>query len=162
MNWHRFLASVILLLLGPPGQTLAHGTKITYQSTQAIAIQANYDTGEPMQQAQVVVYAPANPSQPWLQGTTDGTGQFLFRPDPAQPGNWQVKVRQAGHGDIVTIPVGEVAGTAAVPGLSNRRDLFSARASTPGLSPIQTGLMGAAVVWGFIGTALFFARGKQK
>ncbi len=43
---------------------------------------------------------------PWLTGICDQQGRFSFTPDPDLPGTWDVQVRQAGHGDIIHIPVG--------------------------------------------------------
>lgn len=103
--------SALLALLGcwmatlSSGVAQAHGVKLEYQNTQAIQIQAAYDTGEPLAQAQVAVFAPDDPAKPWLTGTTDDQGRFVFTPDEAQTGGWEVQVRQAGHGDIVTIPL---------------------------------------------------------
>jgi nickel transport protein len=140
---------------------LAHGAHIDYQPTASIQIQARFDSGDPMQGAQVTVYSPADPSAPWLQGTTDDQGQFVFVPDASAPGNWEVTVRQAGHGDIVSIPVGGSA--------EESTDMAAVVADTPTqgaaalgqLTPMQQGITIGAVIWGFVGTALFFARGKR-
>ncbi|MGP1372757.1 carboxypeptidase regulatory-like domain-containing protein [Almyronema epifaneia] len=136
--------------LGAQTQAIAHGAKIDYQVQSAVAIQSSYDNGEPMRQAQVAVYAPDNPSEPWLTGQTDDAGKFVFTPDPAIAGNWEVQVRQAGHGDIVAIP------------LNADSELQAAivKGST-GYSLPQLVLMGLAGIWGFVGTALFFSRGKR-
>jgi len=147
------------LLLGSGGAIAiampawGHGVDLSYRQTQAVEITATFDSGEPMANAQVVVYAPDEPSQPWLTGTTDEQGRFLFSPDRDEAGTWEVTVRQAGHGDVVTIPVDAEAGTTLA---------TATRASGDGeLSPLQQWVLAAAVIWGFIGTALFFARGKQ-
>jgi nickel transport protein len=103
---------------------------------------ATYDTGEPLAGGQVTVYAPDDPTAPWLTGACDDEGRFVFTPDPDKPGTWDVQVRQAGHGDIVHIPIG--AGVTSSGG--------------GGFSPAQIVLMAACVVWGFVGTALFFSR----
>lgn len=129
---------------------LAHGANIEVSQGQ-IQIQATYDGGDPMANAQVLVYSPENLEEPWTEGTTDDNGQFSFAPDLGQPGAWEVTVRQAGHGDIVTIPVGEsasAAGAGAGPALA-------------GLSPTQQWVTIGSVIWGFVGTALFFSRGKR-
>jgi nickel transport protein len=140
---------------------LAHGAHIDYQPTASIQIQARFDSGDPMQGAQVTVYSPADPSAPWLQGTTDDQGQFVFVPDASEPGNWEVTVRQAGHGDVVSIPVGGSA--------EDGTEMAAVVADTPPqgaaavgqLTPMQQGITIGAVIWGFVGTALFFARGKR-
>lgn len=132
-------------LVGWSTKASAHGATVDYQTVQAISINAVYDGGQPMADAQVTVYAPNDPSTPWSTGTTDEQGRFTFTPDADQPGNWEVKVRQAGHGDIVTIPVGETV----------------AEAGSDSYTPVQKALLGAAGAWGFLGTALFFARKKS-
>jgi nickel transport protein len=95
--------------------------------------------------AQVTVYAPNDPSTPWLTGVCDDEGRFSFTPDSSESGTWDIQVRQAGHGDIVHIPVGAAsAGT-------GDSDSYSA---------LQIILMAACVIWGSVGTALFFMRRK--
>lgn len=132
----------LLIILGLPMHAYAHGVKIEYTSSMAIEIVAKYDSGEPMSGAQVVVYAPDDPSTPWLTGVCDDEGRFTFTPDSSKPGTWDVQVRQAGHGGIVHIPVGE--------------DMVSG--GTGGYSVIQIVLMAACVIWGGVGTALYFSR----
>lgn len=141
-----------LMLMGLVGRVHAHGVEIEYQSTQALDIQATYDTGEPMKNAQVSVYAPGKDT-PWLTGTTNDQGRFTFAPDTSQPGNWEVKVRLAGHGGILAIPV------AANQGGANQGGTAIAQKHT-GYTPLQQGVMTLSVIWGLVGTALFFARRK--
>jgi nickel transport protein len=142
MNWKAVLLLVSVLLLSTAGAAFAHGAKIEYTVGMAVEIQATYDTGEPMAGGQVTVYAPDDPSTPWLTGVCDEEGRFAFAPDPDKPGTWDVQVRQAGHGDIVHIEIGAGAATSGGSGLT-----------TP-----QILLMAACVAWGCIGTALFFSR----
>jgi nickel transport protein len=134
----------LMLALGVTATAFAHGAKIDYTINVAVEIQAAYDTGKPMAGGQVTVYAPDDLSTPWLEGACDEEGRFTFTPDPAIPGTWDVQVRQAGHGDIVHIPIGE--------------DMMMT--GSTGYTPLQIVLMGASVLWGFIGTALFFSRRK--
>jgi len=136
------LISTLFIALAAPLGVSAHGAKIEYSVNMAVEIVATYDSGEPMGAAQVTVYAPDDPATPWLNGTTDEGGRFTFTPDPSIPGTWDVQVRQAGHGDIIHIPIGE--GTAS--------------GGTSGFTPIQIVLMSASVIWGFVGTALYFSR----
>ncbi|WP_225894664.1 carboxypeptidase-like regulatory domain-containing protein [Leptolyngbya sp. O-77] len=145
----------------------AHGVDITYQETQAIALEARYDGGQPMSGAQVAVFSPADPQTPWLRGTADESGRFLFAPDPSQPGNWEVQVRQAGHGEILVIPVGGGAAAGAgepASAATSSSETSSSAISPPGLrsggglNPIQRFVMAASVIWGCVGTALFFSR----
>ena len=145
MKWKLLVALFTLLLaLGLTATAFAHGAKIEYTISMAIEICAAYDTGEPMAGGQVTVYAPDDLSTPWLTGICDEEGRFTFTPDPSKPGTWDVQVRQSGHGDMVHIPIGEGV----------------AMSGTTGHTPLQIVLMGACVVWGFVGTALFFLRGR--
>jgi nickel transport protein len=144
----------------------AHGAHISYRSTESIQIQARYDSGEPMEGAQVMVYSPESLSDPWMQGITDDQGQFAFAPDPSHPGNWEVTVRQAGHGDVVVIPVGNPAGGSLEAAAEGAAESSETPAPEPvsriaQRSPVQQGITIGAVIWGFVGTALFFSRGKR-
>ncbi|MEM6612646.1 MAG: carboxypeptidase regulatory-like domain-containing protein [Cyanobacteria bacterium P01_C01_bin.72] len=144
-----------MALLSIPEKTFAHGANIEYRETSAIAIQAKYDDGTPMANAQVVIYAPSDRANPWLKGVTDSQGNFSFVPerDPENIGNWDVKVRQSGHGDITSIPVNQA-------GLASISPAHLASAGAAYTLP-QKMLMAAAIGWGFIGTALFFARSQS-
>ena len=142
MKWQIILPLTLLFALGLTATASAHGAKIEYTISVAVEIRAAYDTGEPMAGGQVTVYAPDNPSTPWLTGVCDEEGRFVFTPDPSKPGIWDVQVRQSGHGDMAHIPIGE--------------DM--AMAGTTGYTALQIVLMGVCVVWGFVGTALFFSR----
>ncbi|MEM1426534.1 MAG: hypothetical protein AAGF75_08295 [Cyanobacteria bacterium P01_H01_bin.130] len=90
---------------------LAHGAHVTYQVIQTssgptVRVLAAYDTDEPMAAAQVSIYHPETPQTPWMTGITDPGGQFEFSPDSSNKGvgEWAIKVRQAGHGALVTLP----------------------------------------------------------
>jgi nickel transport protein len=132
----------ILVIVGVVTPVSAHGAKIEYTVSMAVQIQAAYDSGEPMAGGQVTVYAPNDPATPWLKGECDEEGRFIFTPDPAIPGTWDVQVRQAGHGDIVHIPLGEEM----------------ALSGGGGFTTLQIVLMSASVIWGLVGTALYFRR----
>ena len=144
-KWRAIAACVGVLVLSllMPAEALAHGVNIQYTSDIEITIVAKYDNGEPMAGAQVVVYAPDDVSTPWLIGVCDDEGCFSFTPDASIPGIWDVQVRLAGHGGMVHIPVGE--GTATSGGIG-------------GYSYLQIALMIVCVIWGSIGTALYFRR----
>jgi nickel transport protein len=151
---------ILLLLLFSSGLSqpvLAHGARIDYQQTSAIVIRATYDDGTPMAKAQAIVYAPNDPATPWLKGMTDESGKFSFVPDPDLSGDWDVKVRQSGHGDIVSIALdkGTITGEKTEP-VAPGNSLTSN--NNPNYSPSQKMVMAIAGVWGFIGTALFFSR----
>ncbi len=140
------------------GTAFAHSTKIEYQQTRAIEIEATYHDGTPMKNAQVVIYAPNDPATPWIKGMTDDRGRYIFIPDYSQTGNWDVKVRQSGHGGIITIPV-----AASSNGDSNSEITFDRDrilSPTAEYTSMQKLVMAAVGVWGFVGTALFFSKRK--
>lgn len=156
----------LALTLGLAGWALpaiAHGVTVEHRQVSSVEIEARFETGEPMANAQVLVYAPDNPAEPWQQGTTNDQGQFSFTPDATQPGSWEVMVRQAGHGVLTTIPVADPAAenSASNPGAEAEAEPNSLISPSTGLSPVQQGITIGSVIWGFIGTALFFARGKR-
>ncbi len=142
------LGIVAMAIGGLPMAALAHGAHIQARTATAMEIQASYDTGEPMAEATVQVYAPDDPQTPVYTGLTDADGKFVFV--PTAPGNWEVSVRQAGHGDIAVVPV-ESEGAIA-----------STFTNDAGLSLLQRGIVAGAITWGCVGTALYFGRrGKQ-
>lgn len=132
---------VLILLL--PQYVYAHGVKIDYRVDMTVEIRATYDSGDPMAGAQVSVYAPDDPSAAWLTGVCDDEGRFTFVPDVSKAGTYSVQVRLAGHGSIVHIPIHESLPTTG---------------RTGGYTPLQIILMAACIVWGSIGTALYFSR----
>lgn len=155
-----------LLLLGWPSPALAHGVVVDHEQVDAVRIEARYDNGEPMAEAQVSVYSPEDASDPWLNGSVDDDGVFLFEPDEA--GTWQVEVRQAGHGETVRVEVegpseegspDEVELTEAdeqrAPAPQERSDASGGDASGAGI--LQTVVIGALAVWALVATALYFA-----
>ena len=147
-KWRVIAAIVGFLVLGwvVPTTAYAHGVNIEYTSDVDIEVIAKYDSGEPMAGAQVAVYAPDAPSTPWLTGVCDDEGRFSFTPDTSKPGTWDVQVRLAGHGGMIHIPIGE--GTTPTGGIG-------------GYTHLQIGLMAACVVWGSVGTALYFSRRRK-
>lgn len=152
-KWHYLLLSLTLVYLGAINKTWAHGVRLQYKLQQAIQIHAIYDDGQPMQEAQVIVYAPNDPTTPWLTGTTNQEGKFIFTPDLSQEGNWDVTVRQAGHGNMVSIPLVKADDADSTP-------IVASESSNMAYTPLQKALMAIMGVWGFVGTALFFSRRK--
>lgn len=160
-----------LLLLGWPSSALAHGVVVDHEQVDAVRIDARYDTGEPMADAQVSVYSPEDASEPWLSGSVDDDGVFLFEPDGA--GTWRVEVRQAGHGETVRVEVEEPSGEdspgevelteaeerqAPVPEERSPEERSGASGGeTAGTGVLQTVVMGALAVWALVATALYFA-----
>ena len=142
-KWKFIIPLVLVLILGISTTAYGHGARIDYTVNMTIDIVAKYDTGEPMGGAQVIVYAPDDPSNPWLTGVCDDEGRFSFTPDTSRPGTWTIQARQSGHGDIVHIPIGEA--TAVTGGAG-------------GYTILQIVLMAVCGIWGFVGSALYFSR----
>ena len=140
----------LMLLCGQPGWSHAAIATVT----QTFSVKASYSSGQPMASAQVLVYSPENPSEPRLTGQTNEQGEFEFTPDT--DGNWEVVIRQAGHGTTVSVPVG--ATQVAQPHPETQPTVAS---SAPAASPIQRWASAGAAFWGLIGTVLFFSRGKN-
>lgn len=132
----------------------AHGATIDVMPSQ-VAISAAFDTGEPMAEAQVLIYSPDSAETPWQTGETDSNGQFAFTLDPDISGLWEVTVRKAGHGHTTTFESGQMSGRSS----ADFADGFGRGPSSA--AKAQRWVTMAAVVWGFVGTALFFSR-QQK
>lgn len=168
--------SSLVLMMATTGfiyqsKAFGHGVAIEYQATEAISIQAKYDNGKPMSNAQVAVYSPENPSEAWQTGVTDDEGKFAFVPENDISGNWTVKVRSAGHGNVINIPLQsqntetENSTQQEISASTNNMEEKTSSvtpSATGELSPSQKILMAITGSWGFIGTALFFSRQSTK
>jgi len=167
ISWLGF--TLLFSFVSNSTRTFAHGVVVDYQLVDAIAVVAQYDTGQPMSNAQVVVYAPNNPSEPYLQGVADEDGNFTFTPDKSITGNWTVRVRTAGHGSIINIPIEPVAETVEAqvdddtesPTTENQIVINTETSNQSSPNTAQKLLMAVSGVWGFVGTALFFSRPKK-
>ena len=155
----KLALGLTLGLVGWGTPVLAHGVTVEHRQVSSVELQAEFETGEPMANAQVLIYAPDSPGEIWQQGTADDQGRFTFAPDPSRPGNWEVMMRKAGHGKLTVIPVTDAANSA--PGTEAETVSNSVISPSTTLSPVQRGITIGSVIWGFIGTALFFARGKR-
>lgn len=142
-----FLSCIALLLI--TSTALAHGTKIGLNEVEAVEIEARFDNGDPMAEAQVAVYAPTDRATPWLTGQADVNGHFVFVPDRALAGQWDIQLRTAGHGDWVYLDMAE-------------GNITELRGSGGGFTLAQIVLMSAAVIWGFVGTALYFMGSRKE
>lgn len=93
----------------------AHGVVITYAANEKgeIEMDAAFDNGDPLANAQVTIYAPSDPATPYLTAEADENGHYVFTPD--QAGRWSVQFRIAGHGDIVHLDIEEVVEPVELP-----------------------------------------------
>lgn len=152
-NWLKInskfniLAVLVILLFSilTSSVVYAHGVNIKYNADLTYGIEARFDNGQPIAGGQVTIYSPDNPTEPWGVGITDEEGLYLFTPDNIE-GNWTIKIRQAGHGSSVTIPIGGEK---------------AAYSGDTGFSLSQILLMTVCVIWGSVGTALYFKRRKE-
>lgn len=134
-----------LLLAALP--VLGHGARVIWEvQGDSVHISAAFDDGTPMNEAQVTVFSAAEPSLPYTSGLTDENGKFSFLPDLEQSLAWDVQVRKAGHGDIVHFSLDGSTDT---------------RIDQGAFTTLQIILMSMCVVWGFVGTALFFASKRK-
>ena len=115
MTLQKVMPFAVFGLLMVAGKASAHMVETNYfldqlanaQSEQVLTTQSAFSNGTPLKGAKVNVYSPNNPVTPWTQGITDNEGRFSFSPDHALTGNWEVVIQQQGHGDILTVPVGD-------------------------------------------------------
>jgi len=146
------ILAISLVFLSTSTVALAHGVNINYEADMAYRIEAKFDNGQPIVNGQVTIYAPNNPTEVWGEGFTNEEGVYLFTPDQKIAGDWTIKIRQGGHGSLITIPIGSeeasIGGDRAYSGAT-------------GLTLSQKLLMAASVVWGAVGTALYFKRRKE-
>ena len=147
-----FLISIMLgLVLGQVQPASAHGVDMSYESKSVIDVAAQYDNGEPMSEAQVSIFSPDNPAEPWETGVMDQKGHYMFTPDPGKPGTWDVQVRKAGHGAMIHIAVGG----------EENADASAPDTASTGFGMEQKAVMAACVIWGLVGTGLYFRRRKN-
>ncbi|WP_071796364.1 hypothetical protein [Natronohydrobacter thiooxidans] len=143
--FRRVAATAFAAGLCAPLSAFSHAALIEAETAQAIRLHALYDTGEPMSHAQVIIYAPDDPSTPWGQGVTDRDGRLEFVLGN-EPGRWSFQVRQSGHGAMVHMEIGADA------------PVIMTASSAQGWG--QRLLMVALVAWGALGTAAFVYRRK--
>ncbi|MEL6158945.1 MAG: carboxypeptidase regulatory-like domain-containing protein [Cyanobacteria bacterium J06623_5] len=94
-----------------PTAAMAHQVQTNYilnsQSGNSLELQTTFSNGQPLKGAKVTVYSPEQPFRAQIVGKTDSEGRFTFTPEQAVSGDWEVNIKQAGHQDILTIPVNE-------------------------------------------------------
>lgn len=152
---YRVAAAVAVLAV--PG-VAAHGTDVVATVSRqvevelSVVVEATLHSGRPLAGAQVTVHAPGESEAPWLTGTSDDEGRFEFAPPAELAGLWEVRVAHRGHGGRVSVEV-PAAGGEADPAV-----VRAEASSSSHLTVLQRVVMGGCVVWGLLGTALFFSR----
>lgn len=109
MNFKRSLISLLCLSsIGFASRAFAHSVETNYvMEASKLAITATYSTGEPVPQTPIIVYAPNDSSKPWMIGATDEKGRFAFQPDQNLQGEWEVKIGEGDHSDLLSVPMTE-------------------------------------------------------
>jgi nickel transport protein len=148
-----------------------------------IELEAKFDSGEPMKEGQVSIYTPDDPVNVWLEGKCDDEGKFIFTPDLTRQGIWEIQVRLAGHGDwlridiqpeLLSVGLTQIIDEninpkimASLQGIDQEKLTSTVRTSddddnnSSGYSTGQIILMAGSVIWGFVGTTLFFSRKRS-
>lgn len=103
-----------VLALAQPGLAAAHGaghTVVDRVAGNALAVEFALPGGEPLADAQVLVFAPGADAKAWLQSRTDRLGRVAFLPD--RPGTWRLELADdRGHAATAAV---EVTADQAVP-----------------------------------------------
>ena len=141
------MVSFILLVIFISLPLFAHGTKYEIVPEKVIGIKAMFDTGEPIANAKVLIFAPDERKATYTT-ESDSNGVFYLSPDRA--GTWTMQVRdKGGHGMRINLPVDESMQLSTAP-------------KSSGMTYLQKVLAALCVVWGCIGTALYFRRKASK
>ena len=142
-----FLAVIFLL---PPG-LYGHGVTGKVDAG-AMVVSAEYDTGEAMSYARVMVLAPGE-KLTFQSGRTDRNGRFCFFPDAG--GDWKVVVDdEMGHRLEVAVPVDENLALAATQQLGE--------AGQRSLSVYERAFMGISVIIGISGMFFWWIGRKRR
>jgi hypothetical protein len=104
---HEVGLRAIVQARGTRGESVTYSESTLPQNAQIIAVEiiADYSTGEPMAGAQVLIFAPGNPSVPWQRGTSDRQGRYRFTPDLSRRGRWTIRVEDAGHSSFMNLMI---------------------------------------------------------
>ena len=144
---YTLFVSVLMVCMGI-GTVFGHGSKYEILSGGVIGIRAAFDTGVPMADADVLIFAP-NETVVTMKSRTDSRGVVCFAPDRA--GAWVLQVRaEGGHGMRINLEVDENSLAAA------------SAAGFSSLSDLQKIFLAVCVCWGFVGTGLYFSGRKKR
>lgn len=208
----RFIRVTCIICIALVGTmpVFGHGVRINHSIDSAsgeITVVAAFDTGAPLAEGQVIIFAPNDLINPWLTDVLDDEGTFTFLPDYSIEGFWDVQVRQAGHGGLINIEITasmapqeadadeapdettqaattltmngdtpitisgdaqfQVEGDIVISATGNiveaqAQTTSSSSSLTEGFTTGQIAIMSVSVIWGFIGTALYFSRRRNK
>jgi nickel transport protein len=124
-----------------PSLLFSHGINADIITTGVIGVKFSYDGLSPMKNAIVKIYSPDNYDAPSLTSRSNEQGIVFFLPD--KKGEWIIMAKDdGGHTTRVNIPVTEN---------------MIAKSSGSSLSYLQKIIIAVCVIWGLIGTGLFFS-----
>ncbi len=133
-----FLISTLIFIIA--GIVYTHGINYSLTQKSKLSITFTYEGGEPMKNATVLFFAPGNYNKYAFKKTTDNSGRVEFSPE--KKGEWIIMAKQAGgHVKRVNLKVSEN---------------MLLRSSKGSLSFLQKIIIAFCVLWGFVGTALYF------
>ncbi|MEB3213306.1 MAG: carboxypeptidase regulatory-like domain-containing protein [Leptolyngbyaceae bacterium] len=150
----------LLAIAGFAPRAIAHMIETDFSLFgEELEFQSTFSTGEPVQEAQVTIYSPDNPDEPWAELTTDEEGRFSFNPDEAIAGNWEIRIDQGiGHTDLWTVPVNAERGV----------DYDNITSGTPeeptyfaSMNPYVLGGVGVLGLGAFAGGLAYAARNRR-
>ena len=147
MKAQSFAVSLILsaaVLL--PSFLHAHGAHHEVIKNGAIGVKISLHSGAPWRDARVKIFAPGETAT-HFETVSDPRGMITFFPH--KPGTWILQVRgKDGHAMRINLKVDDKM----IPVVTPPEGVFTGG---------QKALMALAIVWGLIGTALFFNRRKS-
>jgi len=144
MVLRRVGVCIALFILMVTALIFGHGTKYEILPEKTLGIKAMFDTGDPMASAKVLIFAP-DETKAAFTAITDSNGVFYFTPDKA--GTWAMQVRdKGGHGMRINLEINDAMLLAPEQKSSNTVSYF------------QKILMALCVIWGCVGTALYFKK----
>ena len=136
--------SVFIITLAGSSPLFSHGIHSTVIKG-GMGIKATYADGSPVSDSDVSVYSPGKSEEKYTSGVTDSKGRFVFLPD--KKGSWKINVDDGmGHMTRTAIEVNDVFEVGEI--------------ESGGVSLTQKIIMAICVLWGAIGTALFFKARK--
>ena len=145
---------VTILFLTVSVNLLAHGVNVeTSFQGKAVVLRSSFSPTQPLSDAVVTIYSPADAENSWQTGRTDKTGHFAFLPDT--DGDWIFVVDdQKGHMKRTTISVSSelLAGEQPAEEVSATAEKTVSATSPPsGLNKIHRVIIGLSLIFGLTG-----------
>jgi len=152
---------ITLSLLISTGSALAHGVNVeTSFQGGVVIVRSSFSPAQPLIDAPVTIYSPADRENAWQTGSTDKTGHFAFVPDAE--GEWTFVVDdRKGHMKRTAITV--LSDMPEEEEITEDEIVESTETSGNGLSKIHKIITGFSLIFGI--TGIFYglkARQGQK